>query len=255
MYSYTYVLTEDTEFSDDDYYEKVGDNYVLYTGPRTGNPHELGLYDRVENVISYQATSDSTFQTGKTYFVQNYAVGDNIPSNTIYDAIRTPSVSEQIEGLDKSVDSKLNGVEGQIRSITNSVETLQTTTYTKTQVNQIVNGTGVNGVVVSATISEIGQFDNNGLLIQKESEGSIVSDTSSRFNEKGVQIKKVDNGSASDEVLFAGYVDDNRFDVGSRHFQNKTIVYTQNLKTAGETIIGSSCLLLDYENGTGWFVL
>lgn len=256
LYSYTYIPTEDTEFEEnDDYYEKVGDTYVLYTGPRTGNPSELGLYDRVSNIIGYQATSDTTFIEGKTYFIQNYAIGDTIPSNTIYDAIRTPSVSEQINGLNASVDSKLEGFTGTINNITNSVETLTTTTYTKTQVNQIVNGTGVDGVVVSATISESGTFDNNGLLIQKESNGTITSETTGRFNEKGVQIKEVENGTATNEILYAGYVDDDRFDIGSRHYQGKTIVYTQNLQAGGETIIGSNCLLKDYENGTGWFIL
>ncbi len=258
LYSYAYVLTEDTEFEEsDDYYEKIGDDYVLYTGPRTGNPSQLGLYDRVSNIIAYQATTDTSFVQGKTYFIQNYAIGDTIPSNTIYDAIRTPSVSEQINGLNASVDSKLEGFTGTINNITNSVETLTTTTYTKTQINQIVSGNDVNGVVVSATISESGTFDNNGLLIKKESNGDIISPTTGRYNEYGVQIKEVSNGYEGNEVMFAGYVEENdtRFDVGSRKFGGKTIVYTENLKTEGDTIIGSSCLIKDYENGSGWFVL
>ena len=269
LYSYAYILTEDTEFEEnDDYYEKVEDDYVLYTGPRTGNPSELGLYDRVSNIIGYQATTDTSFVQDKTYFIQNYVIGDTIPSNTIYDAIRTPSVSEQINSLDASVDSKLEGFTGTINNITNSVETLTTTTYTKTQVNQIVNGTGVDGVVVSATISEVGQFDKDGLLIQKTtmvgSQESIISESTGRFNEKGVQVKETNFttdqqgnkiGTEGNEVLYAGYVDNDRFNVGSRHYQGKTIVYTQNLQAGGETIIGSNCLLKDYEGGTGWFVL
>ena len=236
------------------FYEYLEDTYVVYTGPRTGSPKDLDLYDKIETLSNYELTTDTEFIEGKTYFETNYDIGDNIPANTIYEAIRTPSVSEQIEGLDSSIESQLSGFSGRITNVETNVSTLQTDTYSKTQVNQIVSGVGVDGVVVSATISESGIFDKDGLLIQKEDDQHhIISDTSGRFNEKGMQIKTKDN----EEVFFSGYIEDGdtRFDVGSRKYAKDTIVYTKNLQSPGETILGNHCLIQDYLDGTGWFVL
>lgn len=249
----TYSLSDDTTFIEStDYYEKVNDNYVLYEGARTGNPSEMDLYEKEDTIDSYVLTEDTTFEENKAYYVQQYTIGSSIPSNTIYEQIVTPSISQQMEDLDNEIDNKLEGFNGTITNIETSVTTLQTNTYSKTQVNSIVNGTGVDGVVVSATISESGTFDKDGLLIQKEDgNNQIISDTIGRFNEKGVQVKTKDN----EEIFYSGYVDDDRFNVGSRTYNNKTIVYTQNLQSPGETILGSHCLIQDYEDGSGWFVL
>ena len=253
IYSYTYSLTDDTEFDDEDYYEKVDDEYVLYTGPRTGNPHELGLYNKIANLEGYQLTEDASFVANKTYFTQNYAIGGTIPENTIYEAKRIPSVSEQITGLSTEFDDKLDNY-ATITSVQTSVETLQTNTYSKTQVNQIVDGTGVDGVVVSKTITESGIFDKDGLLIQKEDdEGTIISNTSGRFNEKGVQIKTRND----EEIFFSGYVDDNRF---GNSYQDTSIVYTRNLLSTGYTEVGihgrfESYTDINNDEGVGFFII
>ena len=253
IYSYTYSLTDDTEFDDEDYYEKVDDEYVLYTGPRTGNPHELGLYNKIANLEGYQLTEDASFVANKTYFTQNYAIGGTIPANTIYEAKRIPSVSEQITGLSTEFDDKLDNY-ATITSVQTSVETLQTNTYSKTQVNQIVDGTGVDGVVVSKTITESGIFDKDGLLIQKEDdEGTIISNTSGRFNEKGVQIKTRND----EEIFFSGYVDDNRF---GNSYQDTSIVYTRNLLSTGYTEVGihgrfESYTDINNDEGVGFFII
>lgn len=289
IYSYTYTLTDDTEFDGGDYYtyngetydivnpvslelyELINEEYVLsedtvFDKDKTyyyldyqeqyqqysKNPSELGFYNRIEDISGYQLTTDTSFVEEKAYFDKNYDIDESIPENTIYEQTTTPSIAEQFEGLDSSINEKLKGVQGSINSVETSVSQLTRDTYTKTQINSIVNGTGVDGVVVSAAISESGTFDKDGLLIQKEDEnGNIISDTSGRFNEKGVQVKTKDGN----EIFYSGYVDDTRFDIGSRHYQGKTIVYTQNLQSQGETIIGSYCLIQDYEEGSGWFVL
>ena len=275
------------------FYELLEDTYVVYTGPRTGSPKDLDLYERIETLIEYQLTDDTAFIIGKTYFEQVYEIGDTIPANTIYEAVRTPSVSEQVEGLDNKIDEQIKIEDGKITNVSNSVSTLQTSTYTKTQINSIATGIGYfasvdttfgdtityyskngsNYVIytgprtgnpselglyeygkVEAVASETGKFDKDGLLIQKEDgNGNIISDTSGRFNEKGMQIKTKED----EEVFFSGYIEegDTRFDVGSRKYAKDTIVYTKNLQSPGETILGNHCLIQDYLDGTGWFVL
>lgn len=52
-----------------DAYVTTGDPYYEeYTGDRTGNPTELGLYEKPDD--EYVLTSDSTFTSEKTYYVQ-----------------------------------------------------------------------------------------------------------------------------------------------------------------------------------------
>ena len=79
---------------------------------------------------------------------------------------------------------------------------------------------------------------------------SIITNSTNNY---GMELKK---NSENTSILYAGYVNDDRFDIeGKRGFRGETIVYTQNLKNSGEAIMGNNCLLMDFENGTGWFVL
>ena len=79
---------------------------------------------------------------------------------------------------------------------------------------------------------------------------SIITNTTNNY---GMELKK---NSENTSILYAGYVDDDRFDIpGKREFRGESIVYTQNLKNSGEAILGNNCLIMDYENGSGWFVL
>ena len=84
-----------------------------------------------------------------------------------------------------------------VENVTNQVTQLQTDTYTKTQVQQIVDGTGVDGVTVSAVISTEAQFDKDGMHYSKTN-----APTSSTIDYKGLQVDKTEDNS---ELLFAGY--------------------------------------------------
>jgi len=102
-----------------------------------------------------------------------------------------------------------------IDTITTQVTQLQTDTYTKTQVQQIVDGTGVDGVTVSAVVSTEAIFDKDGMRYTKTD-----APTSSLINYKGLEV----DDSHNNEIFFSGY-DDNP---NSLTYGN-SIVRTDNL--------------------------
>ncbi len=85
-----------------------------------------------------------------------------------------------------------------IDDITTQVKQLQTDTYTKTEIQQIANGTGVDGVTVSAVISNEAMFDINGMHYSRSDK-----DTATTVNYKGLEV----DDKTGNELLFAGVED------------------------------------------------
>lgn len=185
-----------------------------------------------------------------------------------------------------------------ISTIEKSVTRLQTNTYDKTQVQSILNGNGyfpttdttyqsgtiyynssyiqlvastdyqigqeITGTIyeygiVTSVVNNVSKFDDNGLLIQRtNAEDKIISDTTGLYNDKGISIHAVKNHEEADEVLYAGYVDDDRF--GDKYIGN-TIVYTNNLKVDTYAEFGDKVQIQSYQDhvtgyeGGGWFTL
>lgn len=277
---YEYRVTEDYEFKDEkdyykleetkdntfqdqkEYYKLINDNYVKLIA---GIDYDIGDKIPIEDFI-YEF---NVLEVGI-----DYNVGDNIKDIgfTVYENVLVGGYSNQISNLENSyselfdeVAKKANtdDVNIQITNVENRVTSIIESTYTKTEIQEIANGTYVDEsgkeVNVTTVVSESGTFDKNGLLIQKEGENNtIISDTLGRFNERGVQVKKVSNGIEGEEIFFGGYVHDDRFNTETRNYKNSAIVYTKNLIASGETIIGTHGLILDYEDeegnqGSGWF--
>ena len=103
-----------------------------------------------------------------------------------------------------------------INEIQSSVTQLQTSTYTKTQIQQIANGTGVDGVAVSAVINTEGTFDKDGMHYEKTGAPS-----KSTINQYGLDVDKTSDNS---ELLYAGY----DYDSQSSTY-GSSIVRTDNL--------------------------
>ena len=122
------------------------------------------------------------------------------------------------------------------------VRQLQTDTYTKTEIQQIANGTGVDGVKVSAVITTSGTFDENGMTYRKTG-----AQTETTINEIGINTKD-HNGNS---LLFAGYVDTANNDFPD--YRNQTIVGTDNIIVDNYLNIGTHSRIQDYGNGTGIF--
>ena len=156
--------------------------------------------------------------------------------------LESKQINDKAELLAKFGDYALDS---RVDDITTQVETLQTDTYTKTEVKSILKGTfydSDNNQIVSEVVKTTsGTFDENGMHYEKTN-----AKTKSAINEVGV---RVDNAINDSELLFAGYHDN----------INQTIVRTDNLTVRNFLVVGSQSRFQDYEEnneqGTGVFDL
>lgn len=124
-----------------------------------------------------------------------------------------------------------------INTLETAVRQLQTDTYTKTEIQQIASGRGVDGVVVQSVISTAGTFNQDGLTIEKTN-----AKTKGNFNETGMRIIDA-TGSSDETLLFAGFDEE----IG------ETVVRTKNINVSKYLTIGKNSRIEDYEDGTGIF--
>lgn len=125
-------------------------------------------------------------------------------------------------------------------TLQNSVERIQTDTYTKTEINTKLTDGSVTKVTTTC-----GTFDENGLTIEKTN-----AKTKGNFNEKGMKVVDA-TGSSEEILLFAGYDEET----------DETIVKSKNMTVEKYLTIGANCRFEDYVNpvlggkGTGAFTL
>lgn len=125
--------------------------------------------------------------------------------------------------------------------IQTSVQTMQTDTYTRTQIDtMMVDGTVKKVQTNSAT------FDESGMTYEKSN-----ADTKTLINEDGVSVKKTDG--SNDSILFAGYVDSSNTQYSD--YQGQTIVATENIIVDNWLVVGNHSRFEDYETGTGCFFI
>ena len=106
----------------------------------------------------------------------------------------------------------------------------------------------INGVEKVVTTS--GTFDENGLTMDKTG-----AKTKAILDETGVDV--IDKQGSGDDLLFAGYVDEERANNNEEFTQYKgqTIVYSKNMIVKNYLTIGTHSRLEDFEDGTGVFYL
>lgn len=138
------------------------------------------------------------------------------------------------------VDEKIVDVD----TIEYVVRQLQTNTYTKQEIQQIVNGVGVDGVKVTAVQTTSATFDEDGMLYEKTN-----APTKTQINQVGVNVKNRNNNS----LLFAGYVDSNNTDYSD--YVSQSIVGTDNIIVKNYLNIGTHSRIQDYNNGSGIFFM
>ncbi len=120
------------------------------------------------------------------------------------------SLQDNVQGISDEVKNKVDN--GEYTSFKTSITTTLADTYKKDEVNAIVNGTGVDGVTVTAVkISQSATFDINGMHYQKTGEDSVTT-----INQSGLTVQDKNNN----ELLFAGV----------RSGSSESIVETKNLK-------------------------
>lgn len=199
---------------------------------------QIGEEEREQNVT---LTGEATFKKWARTSIDNIAGNVEIQTGQIEELTREENNNYQellskFQAVDESVAT--------IDEIGNIVSQLQTNTYTKTEIQQIANGIGVDGVKVSAVISTSGTFDENGMTYEKTG-----AKTKSTINEVGVNVKDSNDNS----LLFAGYVDNNNTDYTS--YKGQTIVGTDNIVVKNYLNVGSHSRIQDYEDGTGIFYM
>ncbi len=188
-----------------------------------------------ENQTNYKKADKTDRRINQAYIIvdkQNQEI-ESLTSTVNQVEAETNNIYQDILSKFNTIDESIT----QISSLENRVTQLQTDTYTKTEVQQIANGIGTDGVVVTVVTSTAGTFDENGLTIEKTN-----AKTKGNFNESGITVMDA-TGYTNEELLFAGY--DNTL--------NETIVRTKNINVSKYLTIGTKSRLEDYEDGTGVF--
>lgn len=236
----------------DKYNIKIGDN--IYSCIMFNDDVNItqGLEESIytdmpeENETEYKYTSNDDRKVNQVYIMAKKNEGEIEAVVSRVGSIEGKEDNDYQELLRKfqSVDNAIIDID-EYKTITRQ---LQTDTYTKTEVQQIANGTGVNGVKVSAVITESGTFNEDGMTYEKTN-----APTKSTINEIGLNVKNQNNSS----VLFAGYVDENNApqDLLNKYgdYTNQTIVGTDNIIVNNYLNIGTHSRIQNYGNGTGIF--
>ena len=203
-----------------------------------------------ETILNFEAPS--VISSTVTY--QNPVSAYDVAKRTEYivnkqESIITQLVSEtnnnttQINNNYQEIINKFQeyAPQSSIDSIQQSVTQLQTSSYTKTEIQKIINGTYTDennqNISVSKVFTTSGTFDENGMHYEKTG-----SKTNSTINEIGVTVNSTQN---NEEVLFAGFDEE----------INESIVRTENLTVRKYLVIGYNSRLENYEDGTGVFIL
>lgn len=198
---------DDSDISEPTVFKTFANNVYAFNGvSRHSFQTEIGKEQRKENVT--KKGDDASFRRWATTEINNLEGTVEIQTG------RITSNEEEIAQLTQNFDNY--ATIDVVEDVQNSVTQLQTDTYTKTQIQQIANGTGVDGVKVTAVISTEATFDRDGMHYAKTD-----APTNSTINEKGLKVNK---SSGNNELLYAGYDDDST----SATYGN-SIVRTDNL--------------------------
>ena len=178
-----------------------------------------------------------------------------LPTNDYQNQIE--SIQQTLSGED-GINSQINELAGKVAinetNIKNKLDTSAFNSfktsyeseignyYKKDEIKQIVNGTGVDGVTVSAVISTTGTFDADGMHYQKS-----TADTVSTINHEGVSVDDKNNK----ELFFAGV----------REGTSTSVVESNTLNVKDELTVGNNRGMLkeftdtiDNITGVGFFL-
>ena len=140
------------------------------------------------------------------------------------------------QGTITEVVSKTKALDDGLSSLETLVKSTTTDTYTKTEINEIINGTSPDGTVVSSVKTTAGTLDKYGLTIEQTD-----ADTKTNINANGMIIYNATGG-----------MEDSLLDV------NKDGVIAKNVKVNTYLNIGKHSRIEDYTSpdyveGTGVF--
>ena len=213
--------------------------------------------------IKSKLVSKADTQTQQQYVNNNTIIKVLTETKTIVDKAnqQITSVVTKTEELSSQVDDNSTTINNNYQDIikkfdeTASLEDLdayQKTMQTQMDANKLeisnIQTAIINGVEKVVTTS--GTFDENGLTMDKTG-----AKTKAILDETGVDV--IDKQGTGDDLLFAGYVDEERAEKNDEFTQYKgqTIVYSKNMIVKNYLTIGTHSRLEDFEDGTGVFYL
>ena len=231
-----------TKYTDDTLAKATESSLEVLSGKVTYEVSNNYSKTEIEKIIKgtgfkYVETTDTTFITGKSYY-------EYIP---LYDNNEPNQDGNTYKLLVENTDYTAGDSIATWKSNNNGHKVCETEIISVEQVK-----------TASAT------YDEDGMHYKKSG-----SPTESTINEMGLEVDQ--NNNSANPYLYAGYVagNDTRFNkvVGGdtiNDFRNKAIVYTKNLVTEGDTIIGTHTLFRDHDvehidgttvNASGWFII
>lgn len=116
------------------------------------------------------------------------AVGYNV---SLYKTVKDLSITiDNQNGVIKTLNSNIQAANDGLSSLETRFENEITDTYSKTEIQEIVSGIGVDGTVVSSVKSTAGVFDKDGLTIEQSE-----ADTKTNINANGMIIYNKTGGT------------------------------------------------------------
>ena len=159
-------------------------------------------------------------------------------NKTLYKTLRDVGIKvDKQEGVINIVNSNVQAALDGLSSLENRVETEITDTYSKTQIQEIINGTAEDGTVVSSVTTTAGTFDKNGLTIEQTG-----SPTKTNINSNGMIISNTSGVGDGDDLL----------NVNSDGVDAKNVKVKQYLNIGIHSRI-EDYVHTDYTEGTGVF--
>ena len=194
--------------------------YTKYTLPLN---NEIKYTGHIRSVIS--SVIDTKTESTKGYNKKLYKDLQNV----YIELDKQQGTITEVVSKTKALDDGLSSLETLVKSTT-------TDTYTKTEINEIINGTSPDGTVVSSVKTTAGTLDKDGLTIEQTD-----ADTKTNINANGMIIYNATGG-----------MEDSLLDV------NKDGVIAKNVKVDTYLNIGKHSRIEDYTSpdyveGTGVF--
>ena len=218
-----------TKYTDDTYAKKVEQNLTIVSGKVTTIEQGIDEINTTMEENKYYVDADGNKQliSSDLSEIKQTTKDYEILVDTV-DTLDTTTENNRQEMLEK-FDGYVTTSD--LVQLEQKVQTIQTDTYTKTEINtKLIDGS------VKKVSTTSGTFDEDGMHYKKSN-----APTSSTINHLGVEVKSTENNQS---LLFAGYDGE----------LNESIVKTENL-TVNKYLVCGNSRIENYGTGGGMFVL
>lgn len=218
-----------TKYTDDTYAKKVEQNLTIVSGKVTTIEQGIDEINTTVEENKYYVDADGNRQLISSDLSEIKQTTKDY--EILVDTVDT--LDTTVENNRQELLEKFDGYvpTSDLVQLEQKVQTIQTDTYTKTEINtKLVDGS------VKKVSTTSGTFDEDGMHYEKSN-----APTSSTINHLGVDVKSTEDNKT---LLFAGYDEE----------INESIVKTENLTVNKYFVCGNS-RIENYGTGGGMFVL